>query len=197
MVILGAGYDTRAYRLPELAGIGVCEVDLPANTAGKAAALRRTIDRVPAGVTLLAVDFETDDLGEQLQRAGFDGHRRTFYVWEAVTQYLTEAAVRRTLDYLALAQPGSGLAFTFVRRDFLTGQNDYGAERAYRQFVVENTLWRFGISPEDVAPLLAEYGWREVDQVGSAEYASRYLRPAGRDTTVSEIERAVHAERTS
>jgi methyltransferase (TIGR00027 family) len=197
VVILGAGFDTRAYRLPELTGIPVCEVDQPSNTKRKAAALHRAFGRVPADVTLLPVDFETDDLAERLQRAGFGPQRRTFYVWEAVTQYLTESAIRQTLACLAHAAPGSGLAFTFVRKDFLTGQHTYGADSARRQFVVKNELWRFGLHPEDVGPLLAEYGWREVDQVGPAEYADRYLRPAGRDTAVSEIERAVYAERIS
>lgn len=197
VVILGAGYDTRAFRLPELAGIPVCEVDQPSNTARRAAALRRTFGRIPSDITLLPIDFETDDLADGLQRAGFGPQRRTFYVWEAVSQYLTESAVRRTLAYLAQAAPGSGLAFTFVRQDFLTGEHTYGAEGAHRQFVVKSGLWRFGLNPADVAPLLAEYGWREVDQAGSAEYADRYLRPAGRDTAVSEIERAVYAERLS
>jgi methyltransferase (TIGR00027 family) len=197
VVILGAGYDTRAFRLPELAGIPVCEVDLPSNTKRKAAALRRTFGQVPPDVTLLPVDFETDDLADSLARAGFGTQQRTFYVWEAVTQYLTEPAVRRTLAYLAHAEPGSGLAFTFVRKDFLTGKHTYGAELAYRQFVVKSSLWRFGLHPDDVGPLLAEYGWREIDQAGPAEYADRYLRPAGRNTAASEIERAVYAERIS
>lgn len=167
VVILGAGYDTRAYRLPELADIPVCEVDLP----------------------------RIDDLADRLQRNGFSTERPTFYIWEAVTQYLTEAAVRQAFGYLAQAAPGSCLAFTFVRADFLAGRQSYGAERARQQFVVKDGLWRFGLNPADVGPLLAEYGWREVDQVGPAEYAARYLRPAGRDDAVSGIERAVYAER--
>ncbi len=68
VVILGAGFDTRAYRLPDLAGIPVCEVDLPGNVARKTVALRRCFDRVPPRVRLLAVDFETDDLAERLGR---------------------------------------------------------------------------------------------------------------------------------
>ena len=195
VVILGAGYDTRAYRLPELAGIPVCEVDLPANIAGKCAAVHRAFGLIPDNVTLAAVDFETDDLAECLQRNGFDPRRRTFYIWEAVTQYLTEPAVRRTFDYFATAAPGSGLAFTFVRNDFLTGAQTYGAAPAYQQFVVDTALWRFGLDPADVGPFLSGYGWRELDQVGPVEYAARYLRPAGRDGSVSEIERAVYAER--
>jgi len=195
VVILGAGYDTRAFRLPELAGIPVCEVDQPSNTTRRAAALRRTFGRIPSDVTLLPVDFETDDLADTLQRAGFGPQRRTFYVWEAVTQYLTETAVRATMRYLAQAAPGSALAFTFVREDFLAGQNMYGAEPAFRQFVAKSSLWRFGLHPDHVGSFLAEFGWREVDQVGAAEYEQRYLRPAGRPDTVSEIERAVYAVR--
>jgi methyltransferase (TIGR00027 family) len=195
VVILGAGYDTRAYRMPELAGIPVCEVDLPGNIARKAAALRRCFGRVPPGVRLLAVDFESDDLAERLSREGFCTGRRTFYVWEAVIPYLTEPAVRRTMAHLADAAPGSDLTFTFIRKDFLDGRSMYGAERIYKEVVVKHGLWHFALDPEDVAGFLAEYGWREVNQVGPSEYETRYLKPAGRNLTASEIERAVYAER--
>jgi methyltransferase (TIGR00027 family) len=120
---------------------------------------------------------------------------RTFYVWEAVTQYLTEPAVRKTMEHLAGAAPGSGLAFTFVRKDFLSGQTMYGAQPAYQDFVVKRKLWQFGLHPEEVAAFLAEYGWRESEQVGPDEYDARYLQPAGPQMTTSEIERAVYAER--
>jgi O-methyltransferase involved in polyketide biosynthesis len=54
--------------------------------------------------------------------------------------------------------------------------------------------WRFDLDPEEVAGFLAEYGWRECHQVGPDEHNARYLQPAGRQTTTSEIERAVYAE---
>jgi methyltransferase (TIGR00027 family) len=95
VVILGAGYDTRAYRLPELAGIPVCEVDLPGNITRKAAAVRRCFGRVPPGVKLLAVDFETGNLADRLRQEGFQPGKRIFYVWEGVTPYLTEPYGRR------------------------------------------------------------------------------------------------------
>jgi methyltransferase (TIGR00027 family) len=170
-------------------------VDLPVNIARKEAALRRCFGRVPSGVVLLSVDFETDNLAERLEREGFGPGARTFYVWEAVTQYLTELAMRQTMEYLACAAPGSGLAFTFIRKDFLAGQTMYGAEPAYQEFVVKRGLWKFGLHPEQVEGFLAEYGWRELEQVGPNEYADRYLEPAGRTLSASEIERAVHAER--
>jgi methyltransferase (TIGR00027 family) len=173
VVILGAGYDTRAYRLPELAAIPVCEVDLPGNIARKAAAVRRCFGRVPVGVRLLAVDFETDSLAERLSREGFGADKRIFYIWEGVTPYLTEAAVRTTMTHLAGAAPGSRLVFTFIRKDFLDGQEMYGAQGIYEEVVVKRRLWHFGLHPEQVAGFLAEFGWREIEQVGPDEYAVR------------------------
>jgi methyltransferase (TIGR00027 family) len=195
VVILGAGFDTRAYRLPELASIPVCEVDLPGNIAQKAAAVRRCFGQVPPRVRLLAVDFESDSLAQRLGEEGFGTDKRMFYIWEGVTPYLTEAAVRTTMTHLAGAAPGSRLVFTFIRKDFLDGREMCGAQGIYEEVVVKRRLWHFGLRPDEVAGFLAQFGWREVEQVGPEEYAARYLEPAGRNECVSEIERAVYAER--
>lgn len=195
VVIVGAGYDTRAYRVPELAGLPVWEVDLAHNIAAKNHALRRCFGAVPRHVTLVPVDLDTDDLTECLVAAGFDTGMRTLFVWESVTMYLTEAIVRRTLRQMAECAPGSLLAFTYFRKDFVDGTDLYGAEAAYRSFVAKQKLWTFGLNPDDVAGVLAEYGWRETEQLGPHEYRARYLKPAGRDRQVSEIERVVCAER--
>jgi methyltransferase (TIGR00027 family) len=193
VVILGAGFDTRAYRLPALQDVPVHEVDLPSNIARKRAALRRA--SIPETATLVPVDFETQDLAVELAAHGYEPTRRTFFVWEAVTQYLTEAAVRRTLEVLSAAAPGSRLAFTYIRRDFLDGTATYGAQAAHDEFVVKRRLWHFGLNPDEVGAFLAEYGWHEVEQCGPAEFTGRYLRPAGRLLPVSETERSVLAER--
>ncbi|MBB1156943.1 SAM-dependent methyltransferase [Amycolatopsis dendrobii] len=194
VVILGAGFDTRACRLHALAKIPVYEVDLPVNIDRKRAALTKALGRVPANVTLVPVDFETQSLADTLARHGYPA-RRTFFIWEAVTQYLTEGGVRRTFDFLATAAAGSHLVFTYVRKDFLDGTALYGAEAAYGEFVEKRQLWRFGMAPDRVGAFLAEYGWHEREQAGPEEFATRYLRPAGRDLPVSEIERSVSATR--
>jgi O-methyltransferase involved in polyketide biosynthesis len=73
----------------------------------------------------------------------------------AVTQYLTEAGVRKTFDFLGTAAPGSRLVFTYVRKDFLDGTALYGGESAYQEFVVKRQLWHFGMDPNQVAEFLA------------------------------------------
>lgn len=191
IVVLGAGLDTRGYRLGGSAR--VFEVDLPANIDTKRARVRAAFGAVPDHVRLVPLDFETDNLAEAILEAGLHVDRPVMVVWEAVTQYLTEDAVRHTLGVLSTAAPGSRLIFTYIRSDFLDGTNTYHAEGAYRDFVQHHRVWRFGLVPDRVAPLLAAYGWTEDEQVGAAEYQHRYLEPIGRVMPVSEIERFVAA----
>jgi methyltransferase (TIGR00027 family) len=196
VVILGAGLDTRAYRLPALARVPVYEVDLPVNIELKRDRLVALHRAVPDNVTLVPTDFGTEDLTDTLSAAGYRPGDRSAFVWEAVTQYLTEDAVRGTFRFLAKAAGGSRLVFTFVRQDFLDGRQMYGAEAAYRDFVTKSGLWRFGMEPDEVAEFLAGYGWRQLEQLGSAEFRTRYVWPSGRRLPVSEIERTVHAAKT-
>ncbi|AGP35410.1 SAM-dependent methyltransferase [Sorangium cellulosum] len=195
VVVLGAGLDTRAYRMPALANVPVFEVDLPENIDYKRATLQRVLGGVPESVRLVSIDFETHDLAAGLAAQGYDIARRTFFVWEGVTQYLTERGVRETFRFLARAAAGSRLAFTYVRRDFLDGENFYGAEGAYERFKVKEKVWRFGMDPATVPAFLAEYGWTELEQMGPREFIERYVQPTGRALLVSEIERSVHAEK--
>ncbi|MBZ5707894.1 class I SAM-dependent methyltransferase [Nannocystis pusilla] len=195
VVILGAGLDTRAYRLGVPAGAAAFEVDLPVNIAYKRERLRDIFGAEPERVALVPVDFQTDDLATALENSGLRFERPLMVVWEAVTQYLTEDGFRSTLRALSRAAVGSQLIFTYVRADFLAGTNFYGAEALYQDMKLKYDVWHFGIAPEDVGGLLGEYGWAEREQVGSREYMTRFIEPSRRDLSVSELERFVHAEK--
>ncbi len=195
LVILGAGLDTRAYRLAVPAGVAAFEVDLPANVAFKRERLRDIFGEVPGRVALVPVDFQTDDLAAALETNGLRFDRPIMFVWEAVTQYLTEDGVRGTLRALSRAAARSQLIFTYVRADFLAGTDFHGAETIYRDMRLKYDVWHFGLAPEDVGGLLGEYGWAEREQVGSREYTARFVEPTGRDLSVAELERFVHADK--
>jgi methyltransferase (TIGR00027 family) len=195
VVVLGAGLDTRAYRLVKPVRALAFELDQRANTDYKVRRLRAIYGGRPDNVRVIPVDFEVDDVAAVLAAAGFDSGRPALFVWEAVTQYLTEESVRATFTFLAKAPAGSRLVFTYVRADFLDGTNLYGAGRLRERMTGKYDVWKFGIAPHDVAALLREYGWVEQEQVGPAEYVTRYLEPAGREIPVSEIERFVRADK--
>ncbi len=194
VVNLGAGFDTRAYRLPALADLLVWEVDQPENIAAKRLRLQTLFGAVPPHVTLVAIDFDRAELGAVLAAHGYAADKRTFFIWEAVTQYLTENGIQATFAFLAKAAPGSRLAFTYIRKDFLDGQARYGQERVYRRYVLRKT-WLFGMDPEGVAEFLGAYGWRVVEHCSYAELADRYMQPARPELATTPLERVVYAEK--
>lgn len=195
VVSLGAGLDTRAYRIPRPPGVPYFEVDLPENIARKRRWLLDQFGAVPPDVVLVEVDFDRDDLGRALAAHGLPPDAPRFFLWEGVTQYLTEAGVRATLEYLSHAPSGSRLVFSYVVRDFITGADLHGLPALHRKLVVVDRLWHFGLSPADVDRFLAEYAWRTREHIGAPEFLERYVRPAGRDLTVMAIERLVLAEK--
>jgi methyltransferase (TIGR00027 family) len=113
VVILGAGLDGRAWRLPELAGTPVFEVDHPASQRDKRARARELV-AAGEGPTYVAVDFSRDDLAAVLAAAG---HRRTaptIWIWEGVVPYLTRGEVTRTLRTIAhRSAPGSRMIMQY------------------------------------------------------------------------------------
>ena len=143
----------------------------------------------------MSADFDRDNLDELLASLGYSANLKTFFVWEAVSQYLTEAGVRATFDFFSHAPGGSQLAFTYVRRDFLEGRNLYDWEKAYNKYVVKDKLWIFGMDPEEWPGFLKAYGWQVIEDVGAGELNDRYVKPTGRDLGASSVERIIHAEK--
>jgi methyltransferase (TIGR00027 family) len=195
VVILGAGMDTRAYQLTRRVRIPIFEVDLPINISRKAATVRRVLGELPLSVRLVAVDFEHDDLLTALAEHGYRIDYRAFFIWEGVTQYLTEDGVRRTLEGLRAAAPGSRMVFTYVRRDFIDGTNLYNTRTLYRNVRQRRQVWQFGLQTEAVAEFIAEYGWRLVEQAGPDEFVQRYVEPTGRKLPASQLEWSAYAEK--
>jgi methyltransferase (TIGR00027 family) len=195
VVILGAGLDTHAYRPSFPRTVQVFETDLPENIEYK----RKKVEKLPGGipphVRLIPVDFELQDLEIRLSSEGYRISGKAFFIWEAVTQYVSEEGVRKTMGFLSKIARGSRLVFTFIREDFLLGTNLYGLEIMHKEYRGENPIWKFGLAPEKVSALLREYGWKELEQLGGMDYAARYLKPLGRAMPVMEIERAVLAEK--
>ncbi|AKB80430.1 hypothetical protein MSHOH_3947 [Methanosarcina horonobensis HB-1 = JCM 15518] len=195
VVNLGAGFDTRIYRLPALSDMPVWEVDQPENILSKKNRLYKLFGEVPSHVRLVPIDFDREELDVVLASYGYSADRQTFFIWEAVTQYLTETGIRATFDFLAKAERGSRLVFTYIRKDFLDGRIMYGWEKGYKKYVIEDKIWLFGMDPEAWPNFLREYGWQVVEHVGYEELAERYVRLTGRELASTPIERIVYAEK--
>lgn len=196
VVNLGAGFDTRVYRLPALSGMSAWEVDQPGNIRDKQARLLKIFGSVPKNVKLVPVDFDTEDLTTVLASHSYSPDKKTFFIFEAVTQYLTEKGIRATFDFLAKAACGSRLAFTYVRRDFIEGKNMYNSEKIYQKFIEKDPpIWLFGLDPEEWPGFLKEYGWKVVEDIGYGKLHKRYVRKTGRKLGYMELERMLYAKK--
>ena len=197
VVILGSGLDTRAYRIPQLSNLPVYEVDLPQMIAYKESKLRQLYGSVPPHVRLIPIDFDRQMLEDVLKSSGYSPDQKTFFIWEGVTQYISETAVHTVFEFLSTVKPCSRIVFTYIVKDFIGGEKTYGLERLYQQTREKEQIWRFGMQPSQVAKFLGEYAWKELEQVGADEYRQRYLIPLGRTDAVTEIERTVYAEKAT
>jgi methyltransferase (TIGR00027 family) len=195
MVNLGAGFDTRAYRLPALSGVPVWEVDQSDNIKAKRLRLTKVLGEIPSNVTLVEIDFDHEILRDVLMQHGYVVDMKTFFVWEAVTQYLPESSIRTTFDFFAEAPSGSRLAFTYVCKDFIDGESTHGHEILYEKMVLKDKSWLFGMDPSEVAGFLSGYGWHVLEHLGYEELAERYVKSTNRELLATSLERIVYAEK--
>lgn len=179
LVILGAGLDTRCYRLPVVASVRCFEVDTPKTQRSKRALLERArVDTTR--VTFVAADFEHEDWYEKLVSAGFDPRTPTFFLWESVCMYLDQIAVERTLRTVAGTAPGSVLAFDYVSSQLVHDQSPW---MRYVRIVLNavGEPWDFGIdSTPPVRPRVEAFlktcglileGQRNFGQETETQYA--------------------------
>ncbi len=166
LVILGAGFDTRSYRLRSARPIRCFEVDQPKNQAFKLEMLAKAgVDT--AGVTYVAANFNVDDWLEKLKEAGFDPKQPSFFLWESVMMYLDQQAVESTFRKIASTAPGNIVAFDYISTEFMESQSLF---MRYSRAVINATgePWTFGIDNtppvrDRVAAFLKSCGLNLVD----------------------------------
>jgi methyltransferase (TIGR00027 family) len=191
LVLLGAGFDSRAYRLAETKGIVIFEVDHPATQRAKRERLVARFGTLPENVHFVEVNFEKDNLERKLVEAGFDPKNLAVVVWEGVVSYLTEPAVNGNLAVLRrLLAPNSRLILTYVHKGALDGSETFKGARRWRSWVrFSGEPFIFGFDPTVLADYLLPLGFSLQSDVSTAKGARLYCALAGRHETGSELYR--------
>ncbi len=192
LVVLGAGYDCRVLRLPELDDCQVFEVDHPATQRHKRAVLEHH-GIAHGDATYVTWNFEerpVEDLPEYLAELGQDPTTPTFTIWEGVTMYLSEPAIDASLRAIAeWSGPGGELAMTYFAKSRL--EKPSIATRIMRAAV--STIgepWRWGWAPEELPAYLAERGLELTEDISLAD-AARELLPGDLASAVKDPDRRV------
>lgn len=178
VVVLGAGYDMRAYRLARaLRGRPVFEVDHPATSRRKARILaHHAAELPPVDVRRVEVDFETQSFRAELRTAGFRERGKTFFVWEGVSMYLTRAAVKGTLETMrVMSASGSQVVL-----DLWYLQDDHDLRGVARRFSANLLALlgepvTFALHPEDAGAFLQRLGFRLREVADADVLRQRYF----------------------
>lgn len=205
LVVLGAGLDTRAWRLPELARTDVWEIDHPASQQDKRARLAEAAARDDAGgedgasgedgsradalpalarsVRFTPVDFAVDDLDAALAAAGHDASAPTMWLWEGVVPYLTRGQVQATMTAIAArTAPGSALVVNYQAPSARARAGRLLA-RVLGSSATSAEPWRSLWRPSEMAELFAAHGFRAVSDDDLLTLAHRLgSSPRGRSS---------------
>uniref|UniRef100_I2Q3Q8 Methyltransferase, putative, TIGR00027 family n=1 Tax=Desulfovibrio sp. U5L TaxID=596152 RepID=I2Q3Q8_9BACT len=180
-VILGAGFDTFAYRTPDRKS-RIFEVDHPGTLAEKRRRLAEAGVAVPDNLTFAPLDFERQALGTALGAAGFDPGRPAFFSWLGVAMYLTEQVVWSVLAEIAGLAAGSRVVFDYpVLPALLTPAERQAREAILARCAARGEPWRSAFAPAAVGEGLAALGFGPIEDLGGPELTARYLagRPDG------------------
>lgn len=195
VVILGAGYDCRPYRLPESSTVAVFEVDHPATQARKRARLKDLVPGMPDHVEFVPIDFNERSLADGMKGSAFRLGSRNFFIWEGVTEYLSSEAVDSTFRFVVdVSAPGSLLAFTYTDRGLINGTKEFaGGRRLLALNRLGGEPYSFGLDPATLRDHLAARGLDLLDDIAGEGYQERYFTPLGRVLSGNEYERVALA----
>jgi methyltransferase (TIGR00027 family) len=178
VVFLGAGYDTRPYRLKDLIqGTKIFELDAQPTQQRKKDTLDQANVTIPEQVVFVPINFETGNLKGALLGAGFNRGQKTLFVWEGVTYYLSAEAVDRTLSFIRLnSSSGSSICFDYASLSS-EALNENGVkklrDRMKSRYAAEPA--RFGITQGRLASFLTESGYDILEHLTANDMQCRYL----------------------
>ncbi len=188
-VILGAGYDARAYRFEEFKrGVKVFEVDHPATQQAKLKRVRKIFGEVPAYVTYVPIDFNTQTLEQRLPECGYDESAKTLFIWQGVTPYLSLEAVESTLAFVVQhSAPDSAIIFDYMYTSLLDGSVKHGEVSQMRRnrWLSHETL-AFGFPKGTITSFLEQRGFMQVLDANCRYLHDTYFTDSNAKRTVAD-----------
>ena len=190
-VILGAGYDSRAYRLKLPPKLKIFEVDQPEVQGIKRLKLPKSISN-RKNIIYVSIDFNNQSLKEQLLDAGFDKSKSTIYTLEGVSQYIPKEALSSTLKELATlnANSNSKIFISYVNKLLLEDSKacfgmGYSRPEKAIKFIINGAKkvgepWISFYSAKEIQNLLSENGFIVIENQTLADLNSKYFAPVGR-----------------
>lgn len=190
LVILGAGYDTRAYRIEGLKkNIKVFEVDHPNTQSFKILKVKEIFGSVPDHVVYVPVDFDTQKLRERLLESGYSKSKKTLFIMEGLVMYIPPDAVDETLSFVVNnSGKGSAVIFDYVPQSVVDGTSDLEVGKNLHNHAKEyKEPLQFGIEEGRLENFLKERGFSSIESVTSEDYQKAYFEGKKRNKDVCSL----------
>jgi methyltransferase (TIGR00027 family) len=176
LIILGAGFDTRALRLGFLQDLPVIEIDHPSTARLKMETLQLELNGLPEHVKYLQIDFNEQSLDQLAAANNINFSIPTAIIWEGVTNYLNADAIDSTFRFISKFPKGSAIIFTYVNQLVLDNpQLFFGAPRLLHDLEQIEERWTFGFRPEELDTYLRRFQLQLKEDLGATEYRARYI----------------------
>ena len=197
LVILGAGYDTRAMRFKALKeSVAVFELDHPSTQNKKLERIEKHLKEDRFHVRYISIDFSKEDLAKKLFACGYDETLKTLFIWEGVTYYIPATAVDTTLSFISRHSPSqSSVIFDYFPSAVADGTTDLEEALALREGlrqIGEEIV--FGISPDRINEFMQIRGFSVIQNLTGEDYKKAYFKGANKNRTASEMFIFVHAK---
>jgi len=196
LVILGAGYDTRAYRIDGLKEKAkVFEVDHPGTQSLKKEKIKEIFGALPDHVVYVPADFEVEKLGERLHEMGYDLSKKTLFLMEGFVMYIPPKAMDETLSFIVNnSAKGSAILFDYFPQSVVDGTCELDAGKNMRKFAADQgEPFQFGIEKNNVEAFLMERGFSQVKNVTSDDYKRSYFHGINEGRIVCDLLNFAHA----
>lgn len=177
VVILGAGYDSRAYRFNELKGKRVFEVDHPNTQKLKKDKILNIFGELPCHVAYVPVDFEKDKLILKLVEAGYSKNLKTLFIWEGVCKYLTPNAVYELLSEVSgNCCKGSSIVFDYLFKTMIEGRMGSSLGDKILKFQAKKgEPYIFGLPKQNPEKIIMSKGFSLVHNITASKIKTMYF----------------------
>lgn len=164
IVIMGAGYDSRYWRIPEFHDAHIFELDLESTQIIKKSLTRRLVGSLPSNIKYISLDFSKHDMTKKLLANGFKKHEKTLFIWEGVSLFLNLEIVLDILGHIAQLGNDNRVIFDFVPLELIEGETEYAGNHKLIELCasIKEPL-TFGCEPEKMKMLLRGLGYRNVN----------------------------------
>jgi len=178
-VILGAGFDTFAFRRPDLgARLQVFEVDHPVTQALKQERISVAGWQIPDNLHFVPVNFSHEDLAEALKKSAYDPREPTFFSWLGVSYYLTQEEIEKTLRSLSQIAPvGSTVLFDYLDRDAFDPDKSNRSVQLMKEIARQvGEPMKAGFDPNELGEFLQRLGLELKEDMNPIGIEERYFK---------------------